>query len=106
MYKKIGCPCTSTCVVRRNSGKVRYFNHSIRHLFQVRTQWSVFSVSIKSRLKSCRHMSLYVQDKNSSAHYVGVKYLFGKKVHMKELAKERNLTNLKISIKNKKVLAL
>lgn len=51
-------------------------------------------------------MSLYAQNKNSTAHYVKIKYLFGKEVHMKELAKVRKLTKLKIAIKNKKALAL
>lgn len=51
-------------------------------------------------------MSLYAQNKNSNANHVKVKYLFGKEVHMKEFVKEKNLTNLKIPIKNKKALKL
>ncbi len=51
-------------------------------------------------------MSLYAQNKNSNANHVKVKYLFGKEVHMKEFVKEKNLTNLKIPIKNKKAQAL
>lgn len=51
-------------------------------------------------------MSLSAQNKNSSAHYVKVRYLFGKEVHMRGLVKVRKLTKLKIIIKNKKALAL
>ena len=51
-------------------------------------------------------MSLSAQNKNSIANCVKAKYLFGKEVHMKEFVKVKNLTNLKIPIKNKKALLL
>lgn len=51
-------------------------------------------------------MSLFVQGKNSSARCAKVECLFGKEVRIKKFVRVRNLTNLKITIKNSTARAL